>query len=106
MMTQERALQLIQESLDSLKRIGLIEQDVPVRDDMVLLGSGSSLDSMAFVAFVSDLEDRLNQGSSQEIYLELNDMHEFSVGRPYLSAEALARYIAKLVGEQQEDNHG
>ena len=99
MVSKERALQLMQDSLSSLRRVGLLEQEVSLHGDIVLLGTGSPLDSIALVTFITDLEDRLNQGTNQEIYLVLNEIHEFSADEPYLSAGVLAEYIVKLTGE-------
>jgi len=99
-MLEEHALQLIQDSLSSLRRAGLVEQEVQVRDETILLGAGSPLDSIAFVTFVTDLEDRLNRASDQELFLVLNDIHEFNPDSLFLSAGTLARYIVKLTGDQ------
>lgn len=96
MISEERALQLIQESINSLTRVRLIEQDVNVRGDTVLLGVGTPLDSIAFVTFMTDMEDRLSQETSQEIFLVLNDIHEFNYQNAYLSVGILARYIVGL----------
>ena len=98
MISQEYALQLIQNSFSSLRRSGLLEQDVVVQADTVLLGTGSPLDSMAFVTFWMDLEDRLNRETDHESYLVLvlNEIHEFNTDNAYLTADTLARYMVKL----------
>jgi len=96
MITYERALELIQNTLSSLHRVGLLDQEVLVRRDTVLLGSGSPLDSIAFVTFVTDLEERLSRETDQEAYLVLNEIHEFNVDNPVLSADTLAHYLVKL----------
>jgi hypothetical protein len=98
-MEVEKAIQLIKESFESLSRSGLLEQDVDVKADTVLLGSGSVLDSMGFVTFVTDLEDRLTRETGEDIFLVLNEIHEFSVDSAYLSVNILACYCAKLTGE-------
>lgn len=105
MISKERAIQLMQESMSSLRRVGLIQQDVIVHSDTILLGVGTPLDSIAFVTFVTDLEDRLTQESGQEIYLVLNDIHEFNPNDVYLSADILARYIVRMV-EKEDDADG
>ncbi len=96
MLSQDRALCLIQDSLNSLRRSGLIEQDVAVHGETVLLGVGSPLDSIAFVTFITDLEDRLSQEMGTDLFLVLNEVSDFNVNNPNLSADTLARYMVKL----------
>lgn len=102
MLSQERALQLIQESMASLRRVGLIKDDVPVSGDTVLLGTGSTLDSIAFVTFVTDVEERLDRETGQELYLILTDIHEFNPDKAHLSADTFARYMSKLAQPMAE----
>ena len=64
--------------------------------DTVLLGTGSPLDSIAFVTFVTDVEERLGRETDQELYFDLTDIHEFNTEAASLSADTLARYLVKL----------
>ena len=105
MVSREQALQLIQDSLSSLQRVGLIEKEVTVSEDTVLLGTGSALDSIAFVTFVTDLEERLDRESNQEIYIVLDEIHEFNAGNTSVPVGVLARYIEGLTGVHEGD-HG
>ena len=100
MIDKTAAAQLIEESLDSLARAGLLETQIAVSGETVLLGSGSELDSMGFVTFVTDLEDRLQRQTGQELYLVLNEIAQFNIDRPELTVDALARYIERLTGRQ------
>ena len=101
MITKEFISKLINESLSSLQRTGLIKQEVTIDKDTVLLGTGSPLDSIAFVTLVTDLEDRLNRETGQELSLVLNEIHEFNVNAPYLTAETLSKYMIKLTDKKQ-----
>ena len=56
----------------------------------------SSLDSLAFVTLISDLEDRVSDAAEQEHYLVLTDIQDFSSDQAYLSAGELAKYIEKI----------
>jgi hypothetical protein len=101
MITYDIALRLIQDSLDSLQRAGLIEQEIVAQDDTVILGSGSTLDSIAFVTFVTELEDRLNREENQEeLFLVLQDIHDFNTANSSLSAGTFAHYLVKLTKEK------
>ena len=101
MITEKLASKLIKDSLSSLQRSGLIEQEVTIDKETVLLGSGSTLDSVAFVTLVADLEERLNRETGQELSLVLNEIHEFNVNVPYLTAETLSKYMIKLTDKKQ-----
>jgi|ERR1700683_5635633 len=101
MITEELAAKLLKDSLSSLQRTGLIKQEVIIDKDTVLLGTGSPLDSVTFVTLVADLEDRLNRETGQELSLVLNEIHEFNVNVPYLTAETLSEYMIKLTDKRQ-----
>ena len=101
MITEQFASKLVQDSLSSLRRSGLIEQDVTIDKETVLLGTGSPLDSVAFVTLVADLEERLNRETGQELSLVLNEIHEFNVNVPCLTAETLSKYMIKLTDKKQ-----
>jgi hypothetical protein len=102
MLTHDSALQLIQTSCNSLQRAGLLEKEIRVQDATVLLGSGSPLDSIAFVTFVTELEDRLNRAEHQEeeLFLVFKDIHEYNTDESSLTAGVLASYLTKLAGGQ------
>ena len=100
MLTYDNALELIQKSCDSLHRVGLLEKEITIQESTVLLGSGSPLDSIAFVTFVTELEDRLNQAEDQDdLFLVLKDIHE-DVDDSSITAGVLARYLTRLTGTQ------
>ena len=96
MLTLDRTMQIMQESLTSLRSAGLLDVDIAVTGDTVLLGAGSQLDSIALVTFVTEMEDRLNRETGQELYLILTDLHDFNPETAKLSADTLARYVVKL----------
>jgi acyl carrier protein len=101
--TNDQALQLIQESLDSLHESGIIPEAVRVDEGAVLLGTGSVLDSIGFVTFVTEVEDRLQRDTGTDHFLVLADIHEFNAGESYLSAGSLARYISHLLGDSERN---
>jgi len=101
MITKEFASKLLKDSLSSLQRTGLIKQEVTIGKDTVLLGTGSPLDSLAFVTLVAELEDRLNRETGQDVSLVLDEIHEFNVNVPYLTAETLSEYMIKLIDKRR-----
>ena len=94
----ETASQLIHDSLSSLARSGTLEANVgEMKNDSVLLGAGSPLDSIGFVTFISDLEDRVQQKTQREFYLVLNEISEFNINSPNLTVGNLAQYLVKAL---------
>jgi acyl carrier protein len=91
---EPRALSLMQEAVSDLRQGGLIDRAFDVTRETVLLGAGSPLDSIGFVTFVTELEDRLGREVGNEVPLLFNEIHDFNVNNPHLSAGTLARYIA------------
>ena len=103
MIDRTAAAHLIEETLDSLARSGLLETKIAVTGQTVLLGSGAELDSMGFVTFVTDVEDRIQRQTGQDLYLVLNEIAEFNVERPELTVDVLARYIERLTRDAASD---
>ena len=96
MFDQNSAFCMLQESLDSLARSGTIKQPIKIQPTTQLLGPESSFDSLGFVTFVTDIEDRLQSKLDKECYLVLNEIAQFNVNSPSLTADVLARYMVKL----------
>lgn len=97
-MTKDYAIQLMQSSFDSMQRSGMFEETITVTSDTVILGTGSSLDSLGFVTFISDLEDRVSAETGSDHYLILTEIHEANADQAFLSAGTLANYIEKITG--------
>ena len=98
MISSEHALQMIQDSLNSLQQAGLIAPDVKLGEDTILLGTGSPLDSITFVTFMMEMEDRLDRETNQDLALVFDDIHAFNADNRHLSAATLAKYIVRLTG--------
>ncbi len=96
MLEKHEVIALLQESLQSLRRSGIIETDIVVDTDTVLLGTGSSLDSIGFVTFVTDVEERLNRKTGKDLYIVLTDLEELYPGALQLSASMFSDYLLRL----------
>lgn len=97
-MTANRVLDLMSECFNGLKEGGLIEGVADLDGETVLLGEKSNLDSIGFVSFVSDLEERLSKELGREYFIVLSDIQDFNVSSPSLSASALNYYIMRTAG--------
>ncbi len=102
MLTADAALRLVQDSFDSLHRSGTVDEPVQVTSDLVLLGQGAKLDSIGFVTFITELEDRLQLELDRECYLVLNDIGEFNVNSPTLTAGTLVRFMERMAGAEAQ----
>ncbi|MBV8716029.1 MAG: hypothetical protein JOZ65_13280 [Chloroflexi bacterium] len=89
-------MSLMQDSLDSLQRSGVIEQRLQLEPETILFGSDSPLDSIGFVTFVTDVEDRFSQQQGKDIAITLLDIDNFNENDPHLSAGRLAQYLERL----------
>ncbi len=96
MTDKDQILGLLRESVQSLRRSGIIEVEMEVEADTVLLGTGSSLDSMGFVTFVTDVEERLNRATGKDLYIVLTELEELYPGAAQLTASMFADYLVQL----------
>ena len=93
----ERALELIKETVESLIRSGVIETAFEVANTTVLLGMGSQLDSLGFVTFITDLEERLiDETGNDDLYFTLDDIEGFNMDNPNLTVEIFVDYMTCL----------
>ena len=92
-MKKETSFQILQDAFSSLYRSGMLEQDITIEENTVILGVGSPLDSLAFVTFITDIEDRISSETGREIYLVLNEIQEFNDEEQHITAGNLADYI-------------
>lgn len=101
MLDKQTALTLIQDSLDSLYRSGTVKSEISVSEDTVLMGSdvADGLDSLGFVNFVMDVEDRLQKDLDGDYPVILTDIGGFDVNNPVLTAGVLADHLVTLAGD-------
>ena len=85
---------LIQQCLASANAERDADDQISIGEDTPLLGGESQLDSLAFVAFVADLEERLHESTGRDIVLvgELDATEE----QPFRDVAALADRIVEL----------
>lgn len=95
-MDSNKALQLMQATFSSMYRSGMMEEELAVTPETIILGTGSSLDSLGFVTFISDLEERVSSEAGKDYYLILTEIHEANADQAFLSAGVLATYIETI----------
>ena len=98
MFDKRSAMTLIQESLDSLFRSKTIKTQLIAKDELILMGTGTeeNLDSLGFVNFIMDVEERLENVIDSEASITLTDIEGFNVNNPVLTTGVLANHLVYL----------
>jgi hypothetical protein len=96
-MTKDEVIALMAESARSLHETGLIEQAFQVTPSSLVFGEGSPLDSIGFVTFVTDIEERLCARTGKDIVVALLDIDNFDESNPLLSVDKLSDYLVRVV---------
>ena len=94
MITKENAYKLIADCIDSLIRSDSMEPIENYNMDTIILGSGSVMDSISFVTFITEVEDSIQSETGEEFYLVLNEIDAFNINNPNLTLGSLAEYIS------------
>lgn len=97
MITNENTYKLINDCVDSLIRSGSIDPIENFSRDTVILGGGSVLDSISFVTFITEVEDRIQSETGEEFYLVLNEIDAFNINNPNLTIGGLSDYISATI---------
>lgn len=82
--------------MQSLNRSGIVTPEIEIQAETVIFGTGSSLDSIAFVTFVTDVEERLNRETGKDLYIVLTDIEDRYPGAPQLTSAMFADYLVGL----------
>lgn len=93
---------LIQESFDALYSAGFIEERISASLNENIFGLNSQLDSMSFVTFMTELEDRISQKRQKDIFIVLSDLDEIFPNQTSLTVEMLIKYINMLLDSDSE----
>ena len=93
-MTRAHVVELIQKTLEVLNAERAAGEQIEVNEDTPLLGGDSQLDSLAFVAFIADLEDRL-QASADREYVLVGEL-DSAENHPFRSVATLAEHIVGM----------
>lgn len=98
MMTQPEVMALVQGAFDALGEAELIPAGLRVEERTDLLGPGTVLDSIAFVTFIVELENRVQDrmGDVGEPFsLAITEIHEFNPEEARLTVGVLVDYVLR-----------
>lgn len=96
-MSNDDVVLLVQKSLDGLYEASMIETKILVNLDTPLFGAGSNIDSMSFVALITDVESRLCSLTDKDLFIVLSDIEDLYPNSPILTTGMLANYLSSLV---------
>jgi acyl carrier protein len=96
-MNKEEIFALIQNTFDGLEEGGVIDKRISITGDTVLIGPDTVLDSIGFVTLFTDLEERLSEITGEEIFLLIDEIHEFNPEDTFLTVSVLSDYLANLL---------
>jgi hypothetical protein len=97
MLTKENSYKLLVDCIESLIRSESIDAIENISEETIILGIGSTMDSISFVTFITEVEDRLQNETGSEIYLVLNQIDAFNINNPNLTLNILSDYISKTL---------
>lgn len=93
----ETSINVIRETFESLQKSEVVASDLSFSEELIVLGSNTAFDSLGFVTFISDLEDRASEVAGRDVFLVLDDINDFNLNSPSLTVKALSMYVASLL---------
>ena len=96
MINKSAVISIMQESFAGLYASGIIDENIELTGETPIFGGKSILDSMAFVAFITDVEDAINKIEKKEIFVVLSDIEDLFPDLPILTADMLAIYLISI----------
>ena len=88
-----RINELVVQCLEDLNQNGSINLENALSEEQNLLGNDAILDSVSFITFILELEERLTEEFETSFELLLDEIPGFSVDNPSLSIEGLIDYL-------------
>lgn len=92
MLTKDELARLIRDCLDSINLERPEGEKIEISEETVLLDEQSELDSLEFVAFITDLERRLANRTGVELALAADALADAS--HPFKSVRSLTEHLA------------
>ena len=99
MVSEKRIQELILEALAVVKEAEPVYRNLALSDATVVLGSGSPFDSIAFTAFATNLEEKIEDETGEEYILKVDEIFSAQDAGKGLSVRQLASRVAKLLGQ-------
>lgn len=103
MITEHKVRQIIHESLQKVFDSGIVPEKFSINDDTALIGMRGNLDSVAFVVFATDVEERIEEEIGREFILKLQEIHDLNEDKDALIVGDMARLVTKIINQNASD---
>ena len=103
MVTEQQVKELIFQSFNKVKEAGIIPDKFDINEDTVLLGMGSGMESIAFVTFISDLEEHIEDMVGMDVPLRLQEIHDLNTAKTALIVKDMARVVTMIINRKIAD---
>ena len=103
MITEQKIRGIIFESLNKIIDLKMVPKSFDVNDNTILIGMGGNLDSIAFVAFATDVEEKIEEEINREFALKLQEIHDLNEGKNALVVHDMVRLLAKIINKDKAD---
>lgn len=100
MITEQQVKSLILESISEIKNSKMVPENFDVNDNTVLIGMKAVWDSIAFVSFTTDLEERIEDAIGKEVILNLHEIHELNEDKSALKVGNLTKIVVQIINKK------
>lgn len=101
MINEDKIKAIIIECLNHVKSTEMVEDDFEVNENTILIGMGGNLDSVAFVAFATEVEEQIEDAIGREFILKLQEIHDLNEGKEALVVHDMARLLFALINKEE-----
>lgn len=95
-MNKAEIMDVMRECADSLHRSQMLTAPLDLSAATLLFGENSPLDSLGFVTFVTEVEDRINSKTGKDIVINVLEIDGFEESEPQLTVDKFADYLVRL----------
>ena len=102
MIPEQRIKDLILEALKNVKDSEAVYQNLELSDETIILGNQSPFDSIAFTAFATDFEEKMEDEIGEQYVLNLEEIFSLHGRKTKITVKELAKLVNKLVGSSKK----
>jgi hypothetical protein len=99
MISDSDVQQWILAALQNVKESEAVYKDLELNGNTIVLGLGSPFDSIAFTAFATDLEERVEEEAGIDFLVKVDEILSLQKDEPTVTVEQMARHIAGLINQ-------
>lgn len=97
MIDEQQVRGIIYTSLKNVIDAKMVPKEFPINDDTRLIGVGGDLDSIAFVVFATDVEEKIEDAIGKEFIIKLQEIHDLNEGKDALIVKDMVRLVTQII---------